>query len=131
MGRLSVFIFLTVILFSTKTFATTEKDNESNIELLRLQTLAKEKEKEEKTLHILTEKLTFCIASEECSSQTITEIKENILACEDNIKFLTVEIQNAKGKKPQATSGKQNVSAVPQKENHVWWDVYSREKTVK
>lgn len=130
MGRLNLIFIITIILFSGNSFATTEKENQNNSESLRLQTLLKEKEKEEKILHILNEELTFCFASAECSSERITELKENILASGENLKFLTAEIQNARGEKPQAARGAQNDRNVPKKENRMWWDVYSREKTV-
>lgn len=130
MGRLSLIFVIGVIFFSGNSFATTEKDNQENSESLRLQTLLKEKEKEEKSLHILKEELTFCFASAECNSERTTELKENILASEENLKFLTAEIKNARGEKPQVARGTQNDGTVPKKGNRMWWDVYSREKTV-
>lgn len=127
MGRLNLFILIATIFIANNAFAATEKENNDS---LRLETLFKEKEREEKSLHILTEELAFCTASSECSSKKIEEIKENIVASEDNLKFLTAEIQNARGETPQATRTKKPAEVGLQKDNRKWWDVYSRDKTI-
>lgn len=128
MGRLSLFIIL-VSLVAVNSFAATEKENQER-ESLRIETLKKELEKEEKSLHILKEEYTFCAASGEGTTERMNEIKESILAAEDNIKFLTAEIQSAKGEKPQAIKKPAEAAAPAKPKNRAWWDVYSREKNI-
>lgn len=126
MGRLSILISIVISLIASSSFATTEKEREE----LRLETLQKELKKEETSLHNLQEELTFYFASGEGTPEQISELKQNILASEENIKFLTAEIQNAKGEKPQTAKGRKPSEDTPQKKNRMWWDVYSREKTI-
>lgn len=126
MGRLSLSLLFIIFFVSSDAFATTEKENEQRD--LRLLTLQKELQKEKNALQIQTEELTFYIASGGLSTERINELKESILATEDNIKFLNAEIQNAMGEKPQARRGIEENT--PQKKIRMWWDVYSREKTI-
>lgn len=130
MGRLILVLALSVMVAANIAFAATEKENQEQREILRLSTLQNELNKEEKSLHRLQEELTFYMASGEGSPERISEIKDEISASEDNIKFLNAEIQKARGEKPQAVKGKKPVEDVPQKGNRKWWDVYSREKTI-